>query len=125
MSIETKNVRRDVEEHELFGWKFTSEAVITLHGRHHKTYVLSRDNKMVNYKQLEKLEKKYFDFKSKLKTYEPINKLWCFIAFLFFIIPGLIYIGFKRVQKNAIESHNNNIKQQMNEIAKQAKSLLG
>lgn len=124
MNIETKTVRNNVDEYLKFGWKHTEDTRVR-HGRtHHTEHILARDKDMENYRLIAALESKYFNLKGQLKTYQPMDPLWGIVAFLFFIIPFIIYAVVKSNQKSKIEEHNANIHRQMDAVLKEVKPLL-
>ena len=124
MNIETKTVRRDVEDYVKFGWKHTEDTRVR-HGRtHHTEHILARDKDMPNYRLVTALETKYFSLKSQLKIYQPMDPLWGIVAFLCFIIPFIIYFAVKSKQKSDIEAHNANIRRQMSEVLKEVAPLI-
>lgn len=124
MNIETKTVRNNVEEYLKFGWKHTEDTRVKQGRTHHTEHILARDKDMENYRLIATLEAKYFNLKSQLKIYKPMDVGASIFAFLCFIIPFVIYAGVKSNQKNNIEAHNANIHNQMDDVLKEVQSLL-
>lgn len=124
MNIETKTVRNSVEEYLKFGWKHTEDTRVRSGRTHHTEHILARDRDMENYRLIAALEAKYFNLKSQLKTYQPMDPLWGIVAFLCFIIPFIIYAVVKSNQKSNIEANNANIRKQMDAVLKEVQPLL-
>lgn len=125
INIETKIVRWGVDDYKKFGWEITgTNETRHMRGRHSTDYILSRDKTMPNYRLLAALEKKYFALKSELKEYDPMDPGFAIIAFLLFIVPFIIYLTVKTIQKSRIEKHNYEIQTEMNEVVKEAAKLL-
>ena len=124
MNVETKTVGHSVDEYKLFGWKHTESTRVSV-GRSSETrYVLARDTDMPNYRLVCALENKYFNLKSQKKFYEPIDVKWCFVAFLCFIVPGILYVVIKKNQKKRIQEHNRQIDRQLSDILAEVEPLL-
>ncbi len=68
---------------------------------------------MENYNVLAVLETKYFYLKDEKKHYEPVDGGCCFILFLLFILPGILYLIIKSKQEERIEKYNYEIQQKM------------
>ena len=124
MNVDTKTVRDDVEEYVRFGWEHTEDTYERMGRSSYKKHVLVRDKNMPNYRLITALESKYFNLKSQMKRYEPIDGMWCFFAFILFIIPGVLYVVIKSNQKKQIEEHNYQIRKQMNAVLAEVKPLL-
>ena len=124
MNIETKTVRNNVEEYLKFGWKHTEDTRVGGGRSHHTEHILARDKDMENYRLIAALEAKYFNLKSQLKTYQPMDPLLGLVAFLCFIIPFIIYAVVKSNQKSKIEYNNTKIRTQMDAVLKKVKPLL-
>lgn len=124
MNIETKTLGGEYFDYTKFGWKHTKSNKVR-HGKHsYIEHVLERDRDMPNYSSVVALERKYFSLKSQLKTYDPMEPLVVFVSFICLIIPFIIYVSYKSNQKKQIESHNSNIRRQMDDIKKEASALL-
>lgn len=124
MNVETKTIGSGIDEYSKFGWIHT-ENVSKRSGRlYYNEYVLVRDKDMQNYKLIKALESKYFALKSQKRCYEPIDGLWCFVAFVCLIIPGIIYVAFKLNQKTRIENFNANIQNKMDAVLKEVAPLI-
>ena len=132
MTIETKvlnaynnpSYEGTKEEFIKFGWQHTEDTQVKASRGYTLAYVLVRDKDMPNYQTLVELENKYLHLKLQRKTYSRIDGGWCLVAFLCFIVPGIIYVTVKSKQKRKIKNHNEEIQRQMNEILSQAKALL-
>ena len=135
MNIETREVHlgwsekgereRNLKVYESFGWKYTQD----VHRGRSMYNVLALDMDMPNYRLIKALDDKYFALKAQKKVYtpiydEPINFLLMFLLLLLFVFPLVIYLVFKGSQKARIQEHNANLERQMNEILKEASSLL-
>ena len=123
MDIETKTVSYKEDYLQAFGWQFTEEKSHTSMRWTHYEYIYARNKNMPNYTKLISLENKYEQLKRNLRTYEPLDGLNLFICFLVLIIPGIVYLTYKMVQKSNIEKHNEPIREQMNKILNEAKKL--
>ncbi|MDE5562797.1 MAG: hypothetical protein K2J01_04550 [Clostridiales bacterium] len=132
MNIETKVVKvynyssYDENKDELmhFGWVHTEDTEVH-EGRGYKpAYVMARDKNMPNYAAITALEKHYFNLKHTKKTYTPMEASNVLLAFVAFIIPGVLYVTFKSKQKKRIKEHNAAAQKQMDEIVAKAKLLL-
>lgn len=132
MAKETLEVGGEVELYKNFGWVFVEERHSTSHYRSGKSsrtrhvthYILERDTDMPNYVMLKAYQEKYFYLKKSKKYYSGIDLEICVLLFLFFIIPGIIYIAIKNSNKNNVETYNNGVDKQMEYILKEAKALL-
>lgn len=124
MNIETKTVRNNVEEYLKFGWKHTEDTRVRSGRTSHTEHILARDKDMENYRLIAALEAKYFNLKSQLKTYTPMDVGWSIVAFVCFIIPFVIYVVVKSNQKSNIEAHNANIHRQMDAVLKEVQPLI-
>lgn len=124
MNIETKTVMNNVEEYLKFGWKHTEDTRVRSGRTYYTESILARDKDMENYRLIAALEAKYFNLKSQLKTYQPMDPLWGIVAFLCFIIPFIIYAVVKSNQKSNIEANNANIRKQMDAVLKEVQPLL-
>lgn len=124
MNIETKTVMNNVEEYLKFGWKHTEDTEVRSGRTYYTESILARDKDMENYRLIAALEAKYFNLKSQLKTYQPMDPLWGIVAFLCFIIPFIIYAVVKSNQKSNIEANNANIRKQMDAVLKEVQPLL-
>ena len=135
MNIETREVllgwsekgerEKNIKVYENFGWKYTQDA-----HRGRTTYnILARDMDMPNYRLIKALDDKYFSLKAKKKVYtpiydEPINFLVMFLLLILFVVPLVLYLVFKGIQKSKIKEHNADLERQMEECLKEAKALL-
>lgn len=132
MNIETKvlkaynNLSYEGTKDELvkFGWQHTEDTQVHSGRGTTLAYVLVRDKDMPNYQKLVELEQEYLHLKLQKKTYNRIDGGWCLVAFLCFIVPGVLYVVLKSRQKRNIQKHNEEIQRQMNEVLSQAKALL-
>lgn len=135
MNIETKEVMLPSNEngardkrlkvYETFGWKYTQD----VHRGRSFYNLLARDMDMPNYPLIKALEDKYFSLESQKKTYvpvndEPINFLIMFLLFLLFVFPLVIYLFYKSNQKERFAAINAELEKQMNDILKEAATLL-
>ncbi len=123
MNIETKIVRKDVPDYAKFGWKQTGTTKSGGRARHTE-YVLSRDKDMPNYRLILALENKYFSLKSQLKTYSEVDIGTAIVLFLLFVLPFVIYIGFKMHQKWEVDANNSTILSKMKDVEKEVAPLL-
>ena len=124
MNVETKTVGCEVEEYLKFGWKHTEDTRVRVGRSSHTRHILARDKDMPNYRLIAALENKYFTLKSQKKYYNSIDPLWCLVAFLVFIVPGIIYVVVKHNQKKNIEAHNYAIQRQMDAVLAEVKPLI-
>ena len=135
MNIETREVslgwsengerERNLKVYESFGWQYTQDV-----RRGRSSYnLLARDMDMPNYPLIKALDDKYFALKAQKKVYtpiyeEPINFLVMFLLLISFVIPLVIYLLFKGRQKARIQDHNAELEREMENILKEARSLL-
>lgn len=132
MPIEQFTTSYDYSEYENFGWKLVkTETNMHTHrsGRHHYTkrvtsYVLQRDTDMPNYKLIKAYEDKYFYIKSQYKYYKKADVDIAILLFLILIVPGIIYLSCKSLQKQRINEHNARITNEMKDILTKTKELL-
>lgn len=124
MNIETKSVRGDVADYLKFGWKHTDDHSVRSGRTAHTEHILARDKDMPNYRLIAALESKYFGLKASLKTYNPMDPLMGFLAFLIFIFPFIIYALVKRSQKQKIQAWNGQVRRKMNVIVAEVEPLL-
>ncbi|MDE5592705.1 MAG: hypothetical protein K2I75_02100 [Clostridiales bacterium] len=85
---------------------------------------MARDKNMPNYATIVRLEGEYFNLKRTQKIYNPMEGTNVLLAFAFFIVPGILYVTFKLMQKKRIQEHNAAVQKQMDAIAAEAKPLL-
>lgn len=132
MNIETKTVREysysdregTKDEYLHFGWQHTEDTEVHIGRGYKKAYVLARDKDMPNYAEISRLENEYFDLKRKQKTYVPMEASNVFWAFVFLLIPGIIYVAVKWTQKKKINEHNAEMQRQMQEVVSKVKAYL-
>ena len=124
MNVETKTVGCQVDEYKKFGWQHTEDTSVRTGRTSHTRHVLVRDKDMPNYRLICALESKYFSLSSQKKTYEPIDGGWCLVAFLLFIVPGILYVVIKSKQKHRIKEHNAEIDRQMDAVLAEVEPLL-
>ena len=60
--------------------------------------IMARETSMEHYNELRKLESEYESAKSQIKSYNSMEFDGFIITFIF-IIPGVIYISYKTIQK--------------------------
>ena len=92
--------------------------------QNHIFTVFERDTSINKYEALKSLETEYSKSLYNKKTYNSINIKTALISLCFFIIPGLVYIIFKNIQKSKIKKHNNECEEKMNNIINKAKELI-
>ena len=107
-----------------FGWKKIKEISKPSGRQNHKFAVFERDTSINNYEALKSLESEYSKALYNKKTYNPINIKAALISLCFFIIPGLVYIIFKNLQKSKIKKHNNECEDIMTNAINKAKELI-
>lgn len=106
-----------------FGWQKTQTAE-ERHGRSHFNYqILARDTEMSNYEQYKELEKQYESAKNSIKQYQKASAFLAFVLLLFFLVPGILYITFKTVQKCKISDYNDDCIRKMQRAVKEAKNI--
>ena len=106
-----------------FGWQKT-QTVEERHGRTHSNYqILARDTEMSNYEQYKELEKQYESAKNSMKHYEKASASLAFLLLLCLLIPGILYITFKTIQKSKISDHNDDCIRRMQSAVKAAKNI--
>lgn len=106
-----------------FGW-VKADIVVERHRRgSHEAQALVRDTDIAHYSEFQRLEKEYDRNKKSEQRYEPMSGGTAFILLLLLILPGIIYIIYKNLQKNSIETHNANCNASMVECVEKAKRI--
>ena len=131
MNVETKkiwiqqfdpnNTGEAVKDAIAFGWEKTDQTV--RQGR--STYGLMIRNKdMPHYFEIVELETEYLNLKGKLKRYNKADFTTYLLLFILLVIPFVLFLTFKILQKKHINKHNEPILARMDELKKKAKQLL-
>ena len=130
MNVETKVVDAYAmtsdgykEEYLNFGWVHTEDTEVHIGRGNKKAYVLVRDKDMPNYQTLTELEREYFRLKHTKKIYNEMEWENVLLAFVFLIIPGIIYVSVKLNQKKKIANHNYEVQKKMDAVAAKARKL--
>jgi len=84
---------------------------------------MARETSMEHYNELRKLESEYESAKSQIKSYNSMEFTTVLLLLLIFIIPGVIYIAYKTIQKNSINENNQNCRSRMQKAVTDAKRL--
>ena len=125
--IETKEVsahQKDyIQDLTAFGWQPTQTTSRRSGRTTHHYQIMARETSMPHYNEYRRLEEDYETSKGNIKYYNSMEFTTVLLLLLLFIIPGVIYIVFKTSQKNEIESHNNQCKQQMQKAVSSARSI--
>lgn len=114
-----------LREYEQFGWKYTQDV-----RRGRSTYqILVRDKDMPHYAEIAALDSKYFELKGKKKYYskiveEPLDVLLLLLEIILLVLPFVIHVTFKSLQKKRITNYNANLQVQMDECSRKAKELM-
>src|SRR5574344_1800600 len=113
-----------VSNAEVFGWRVSSEK-ITSHtrGQSHISYVMVRNTSLPHYQELLNLENEYQEACGDLKQYNEADGLDAILLLLLFIVPGVIYITVKCLQKHHVNEHNKEVLAKMNEALTKARQL--
>ena len=112
-----------VEDLTAFGWQKT-EFLTERSGRtEHRYQVFARDTDNPNYERYKELESEYEKIKKTRQEYKPAFYIFALILLLLFIVPGIIYITFKIVQKHKISKHNYDCYLRMKKIVKEAREI--
>ena len=102
-----------IQDLKAFGWQPTEE-VTEKHGRSSQRYqVMARETTMPNYNKYHDLEMEYEDAKSSIRTYNSMEFSTLLVLFLLLIIPCVLYIVFKNIQKARIKKNNNECHERM------------
>lgn len=124
MSIETITVPSQdlvtIDAYRAFGWQITKEEFVRSGRGRRKVTTLARSNEMLHYNELHQLEISYFEYKKRLKTYQPGEFFLYLVLYALFFVPGILYSIYKINQKMAIKEHNNELQRQMKNILNQA-----
>lgn len=102
-----------LEDIKNFGWVL-KESYSKRCGRTTSTYqVMTRDSSSTYYNNYRNLQNNYEEARNKLKEYVPMESDTVLILFLILIIPGIVYVIFKKKQKKSIEENNKRYREEM------------
>jgi hypothetical protein len=108
----------------VFGWRVSSEKITNrARGQSHITYVMVRNTSLPHYQELLNLENEYQEACGDLKQYNEADGLDAILLLLLFIVPGVIYITVKCLQKHHVNEHNKEVLAKMNEALTKARQL--
>lgn len=123
--VEEKEVYGDITPYLNFGWKDTGRTNWHRSGRSTTTYkIIARDTQRENYNILKSLENQYFLINNRKKYYESMEFGTVALLLLLFIFPGIIYIVYKRKQKEKYDDINYQCNKEQTEIIEKARKLL-
>ena len=106
-----------------FGWQPTQESSRRSGKATHHYQIMARETSMPHYNEYRRLEEDYETAKGDIKYYIPAEFSTIVLLLLLFIIPGVLYIVFKTMQKAKIEDHNNQCKAQMKKAVSTARNI--
>jgi hypothetical protein len=99
-----------------FGWRFDHEYTRRF-GRTNVTYVaLVRDKDMPLYDDIVKLEREYQEILQTKKDTNEFSFLLFIILSLFFVIPGIVYLGYFLSERASIREANKRKDLRMSEL---------
>ncbi len=84
---------------------------------------MTRETSMEHYDDLRKLENEYEAAKSQIKSYRSMETSTVLLLFLLFIVPGIIYVNYKKCQKMDIDKNNLDCKNKMLQVLAEAKEI--
>ena len=108
------------EEFVPFGWE---QIGVTTVGNSEYA-VLERDIKMPNYRRIASLDEEYFRIRGMKMYHTRMSLSTLLILTIFFVVPGIIYLGYRIYRYRSVNKYNDNIQKKMNELADEARSLL-
>lgn len=124
MTIETKEVSESLcEEYCYFGWQFSQTVRRGGRGTHRNRAILVRNEDMLHYDEIRRLETEYMSLRSELKEYTRPDFSTYAVLFLLFIIPGILFSVYQSKKKSRIEEQNEEIKGKMDDIRRKAEAL--
>ena len=106
-----------------FGWEITENKIEYIGEMAAPYFVLTRDKEKENYEELRKKEIEYEKQRKELIHYDNINIEVAILLMILLIIPGVIYIIYKKSEEKKCIEHNWPYKKKMEEIVKEAKEL--
>src|SRR5574344_564478 len=108
----------------VFGWRVSSEKIThRARGQSMISYVMVRNTSLPHYQELVNLENEYQEGCGELKQYHEADGLDAILLLLLFIIPGVLYILVKCLQKHHVNKHNKEVLAKMNEALVKARAL--
>jgi hypothetical protein len=120
---EYNKCQKYIQDLTAFGWQPTQETTERYGRVSHKYQIMARDTTMANYNEYRKLEDYYEAAKSNIKKYNSMEASTVFLLLLLFIIPGVIYITVKTIQKNSINQNNQSNNEIMQKAVTEAKKI--
>lgn len=86
--------------------------------------VLERDTKMPNYRRIAALDEEYFNIRGMKRYHTRMSFSTLLLLTICFVVPGVIYLGYRIYRRRKVNKYNEAIQQRMDEIAEEAMSLL-
>ena len=106
-----------------FGWQPTQETSRRSGRITHYYQIMARETSNPHYNEYRRLEINYEAARGKLKYYDSMEFSTVILLLLLLIIPGVLYITFKLIQKNNIKNHNIMCRQKMRAAIDAARAL--
>ena len=125
--IETKEINVHEKDHiqdlTAFGWQPTQESSRRSGRTSYNVQIMARETSNPHYNEYRRLEINYEAARGKLKYYDSMEFSTVILLLLLLIIPGVLYITFKLIQKNNIKNHNIMCRQKMRAAIDAARNL--
>lgn len=119
----------EVKDSLCFGWEILSQKEIpNPYDEHHPfsvVYQLVRDKNRAHYEELVKLENHYLDALTELKPFDKVNGILLIPLLLLGLVPGLVYLAFKKQEQKRADLRNHNAYEAMRASTIAGKALLG
>jgi hypothetical protein len=125
--IETKEIglyEKDyIDDLTAFGWQPTQTTSRRSGRSSYTVQIMARETSMPHYNDYRRLEEDYEAAKAKRKYYSSMEISTVFLLLLLLIIPGVLYIVFKKCQKADIKDHNDKCNQEMKKAVLAARNI--
>ncbi|MBP5444538.1 MAG: hypothetical protein J6Y28_00060 [Acholeplasmatales bacterium] len=112
-----------IDDLKAFRWQET-QVVTERNGRASTRYqIMARDTTIANYNEYRKQEIEYEDAKSNIKIYNKMEFSTLLLLFLILIIPCIVYVTIKMIQKNSIKNNNEVCRARMKKAVELARNI--
>lgn len=106
-----------------FGWKGEDKRIIVSPSSSNTQITFVRDRDMPNYEKLASLQNDYESVEKSRENEPEYDPTILVVAFLIVVIPGLIYILYKQIQRKKVKERNESREKIMQDILNQAQPL--
>lgn len=118
-----QKVKQYIQDLTAFGWQ-PSQETSRRSGRSTNHYqIMARETSMPNYNMYRRFEEDYEAAKGEIEYYPPMEASTVLLLFLFLIIPGILYVVYKKSESERIEDHNRGCNARMIEAVKSARNI--